>query len=46
MEGAHVRHPHVEEARGEFARIEALAGRAAAALPDHRALIDRIYASA
>jgi tryptophan halogenase len=44
MEGAQVRYPHAEEAKREFARIGTLAQRAAATLPDHRALIDRLYA--
>jgi tryptophan halogenase len=46
MKGAQARHPHVDEARREFARIHALAKRAAAALPDHRTLIDHLYAAA
>jgi tryptophan halogenase len=39
-------HPHVDEARAEFRRIRALSERAAATMPSHRALIDRIYAGA
>ena len=46
MEGASARHPHLEEARREFARIGDMSARAAATLPAHRTLIDRIYAGA
>jgi len=44
MRDAAARHPYVDEARREFARIRTLSARAAATLPDHRTLIDRIYA--
>jgi hypothetical protein len=46
MEGATARHPHIDEARREFQRIAAMAARAAASLPDHRTLIDHLYAQA
>jgi tryptophan halogenase len=46
MEGATARHPHIDEARREFQRIAAMAARAAASLPDHRTLIDHLYAEA
>jgi tryptophan halogenase len=46
MEGASARYPYVEEARREFERIRLLAANSAANLPDHRRLIDHIYAGA
>ncbi|MBO9559067.1 MAG: tryptophan 7-halogenase [Caulobacter sp.] len=36
-------YPHLDAARREFARIENAAARAAAAMPDHRALLAEIY---
>ena len=38
-------YPHLEAARREFARLKNAAGRAAAAMPDHRSLLDEIYRS-
>jgi tryptophan halogenase len=38
--------PYAEQAAREFRRIQVLSGRAVEALPDHRALMDRIYRAA
>jgi tryptophan halogenase len=38
-------YPHLEAARREFARLKNAAGRATAAMPDHRGLLDEIYRS-
>ena len=38
-------YPHVEQAKREFYRVSVMAGRAATVLPDHRTLIDAIYAA-
>ncbi|MHB8530493.1 MAG: tryptophan halogenase family protein [Caulobacteraceae bacterium] len=44
LRGREAAYPHREAAAREFARIRTLSRRAAAALPDHRALIERVYA--
>ncbi|CAN5278669.1 tryptophan 7-halogenase [soil metagenome] len=36
-------YPHLDAARAEFARLKGAAQRAAAGMPDHRALLDEIY---
>ena len=36
-------YPHAGQAKREFHRVNVLAGRAAAVLPDHRSLIDAVY---
>jgi tryptophan halogenase len=38
-------YPYVEQAKREFQRIREASGRAAAGLPDHRALLNTVYAS-
>jgi tryptophan 7-halogenase len=45
MEGNESAYPFGEEARREFARVQAASQQALKALPDHRALLDEIYAN-
>jgi tryptophan halogenase len=45
LSGREAEFPHMELARQEFARIRALTDATIQALPDHRALIDEVYAN-
>ncbi len=45
MEGNESAYPFGEEARREFRRVQAASQQALKALPDHRALLDEIYAN-
>jgi len=45
MEGNESAYPFGEEARREFGRVQAASQQALKALPDHRALLDEIYAN-
>jgi tryptophan halogenase len=46
LNGQEANHRYAEQAAREFQRIQIMAGRAAASLPDHRALMDGLYAAA
>ena len=46
LSGRASHHPYAEQAAKEFQRIQIMAGRAASALPDHRVLMDALYAAA
>jgi tryptophan halogenase len=46
LKGREMQFPHVDEARRAFARIAGAAERASTILPDHRALVEEVYAQA
>ena len=46
LSGQEANYPYTDQAAKEFRRIQIMAGQAAAALPDHRVLMDGLYAAA